>query len=478
MKKNKKLQRRKINRSVSTLLCVISLIMVILFKIIDVIPGKFFILFIIAVFIIDLILCKFIHQKGHKRTFSIIVSSILIIVMIIAIVYELSTILFLNKVGKNNFKTITYELIVLNESTYSDINDLKDEHIGLLDDYDSDYKEAIKYLTEKISFENDSYESDDLVSALLNEKVAAIMLEQSTNKILKEEDEDYAKKVRVLDTFDIQIEIKDIAKKVDVTSDSFNIYISGIDTYGSITSVSRSDVNIIVSINPTTRKMMITSIPRDYYVKLPSKEGYKDKLTHAGIYGIEESVGAIERLLDIDINYFVKVNFTSLIDIVDALNGITVYSDYEFSTKAYDEYTKPYTFYKGKNNLNGKEALAFSRERKAFIDGDRTRNSNQQIVIKSLINKILSPSILGNYNSLLKSLSKAFITNMEEDEITSIIKQELDLQKEWEISNYVLNGTDSYEYTYSYKSAKTYVMIPLEESISYAKEEIDKVLNN
>ncbi|MGM9834562.1 MAG: LCP family protein [Bacilli bacterium] len=475
MKKGKKRTRK--NYIISITLCILSLIMLILFKTIDILPSKYFIPFVIAIVIIDYILCYFTHHKGTKRKVSVVISIVLIIGIFIGIIYELSTIGFLNKLGKNNFKTVTYELIVLNESSINELNDLEDKTIGLMKEADSDYKEAIKTLKEKIDFDDEYYDSNNLVISLLNKDVDAIMLEQSTNKILKEENKDYAKEIKVVDSFEIKVEIEDITKKVDVMSDSFNIYISGIDTYGSVTNSSRSDVNIVLTINPDTRELAITSIPRDYYVTLPSKKS-KDKLTHAGIYGIKESVAAIEELLDIDINYYIKVNFTSLIDIVDALKGITIYSDYEFTTKAYDEYTEPYTFYKGKNNLNGKEALAFSRERKAFIDGDRTRNKNQQIVLKAILDKALSPKILENYNSLLKSLSAAFITNMTDEEITSMIKQELDLQKEWKISTYVLDGEDHYDYTYSYKSAKTYVMNPYKESVEKAKEEIKKVLNN
>ena len=223
--------------------------------------------------------------------------------------------------------------------------------------------------------------------------------------------------------------------------------------------------------------MHITSIPRDYYVPLAGKNNAKDKLTHAGIYGIEESVSTIEQLLNIDINYYIKVNFSSLIKIVDAIGPIEVYSNYAFTTSAYDENSEPYTFNKGLNILNGKQALAFSRERKSFAGGDRTRNENQEIILEAIIKKCLSPAILTKYNNLLNILSDSFITNLDDNDITKLIKKQLDSNSEWQITSYVLEGTDSYNFTYSYSGNKLYVMEPSQESVKEAQNRINNLLN-
>ena len=189
------------------------------------------------------------------------------------------------------------------------------------------------------------------------------------------EETDFYSLVRSIYTFKIKINVKDVSKDVDVLNDTFNIYLSGIDTYGEISSVSRSDVNIILTINPKTHQILLTSIPRDTYVQLSGTTGYKDKLTHAGIHGVEKSISTIEEFLGIEINYYFKVNFTSVIDIVNTLGVVNVYSEYTFTSKDGYNYTKGY------NYMNGAQALSFVRERYAFSEGDIQRGKNQQAMI-------------------------------------------------------------------------------------------------
>ena len=474
-KKNNKY--KEIYKYLSIVLVIVSLLTMGLLFFLNVLPGKFFFIASAIIAIINIILINWLRKKSTKRIVSTILSIVLIIGMIACIFYEINTLDFLSKIGSNKFKKITYELVVLNNNDYSNVDDLENKFIGLLNTTESDYNQAVKFLKKKIEFKEEKYEDIGLIAdELLTKEIDAMLIEQSRNNILKEENSDYQSKTKVIYSFDIEVAIENIVKKVDVTKDSFNIYLSGIDTYGTVNSVSRSDVNIIASINPVTKKVHFTSIPRDYYVKLHSKAGYKDKLTHAGIYGVEESVNTIEDLLNMDINYYVKVNFTSLIDIVDAIGPITVYSNYDFETGIYDKHTVPYTFNKGKNILNGSEALAFARERKAFASGDRVRNENQQLVLEGIVDKILSPAILAKYPTLLDSLSNAFVTNMTDEEITSIIKQQLDTNASWKVTSYVLEGNDDYDYTYSYKSAKSYVMVPDRESVNESIKKINEIL--
>ena len=172
-----------------------------------------------------------------------------------------------------------------------------------------------------------------------------------------------------------------------------------------------------MSVNPTTKEILLTNIPRDYYVKLHTFGEY-DKLTHAGIYGVDESIHTLEDLFDTKINYYVKVNFTSLVDIVDALGGVTVNSKYSFVSQ------DGYSYKKGENVLDGKKALSFARERKSFKEGDRVRGENQQLVLTALINKAMSPKIITNYVDILKALKGKFVTNISDDEITKLIKMQ------------------------------------------------------
>ena len=299
-----------------------------------------------------------------------------------------------------------------------------------------------------------------------------ILLENTYLEIAKEENEEFAKNTKVIYKFSIDIATKDLVKNVDITEKPFNIFIAGIDTYGKISSVSRSDVNMVVTVNPKTHKILLTSIPRDYYVYLHGITSYKDKLTHAGIHGIDMSVKTVEDLLDCDINYYFKVNFSSLINIVDAIGGIEVDSPYTFTT-----YDNKYTFKKGLNKLNGEKALYFVRERKAFSGGDRTRNQNQQLVLTAIINKVMSKTLLTKYNSILDAVGDSFVTNLDNDSITKFIKKQIKNNDSWTIETYNLNGTDAFDYTYSYKSAKSYVMQPDEESVQNAQNKINEIMN-
>ncbi len=228
---------------------------------------------------------------------------------------------------------------------------------------------------------------------------------------------------------------------------------------------------MVLTINPTTNKVLVTSIPRDYYVKLHGIDTqYKDKLTHAGIHGIDTSVKTVEDLLEIDINYYVKINFTSLVTLVDKLGGIDVTLDKPFRA-FYDEdgTIVNYSFKKGKNHLNGKQALAFARERKSLARGDVARAEHQQLIIEGLFDKILSKNIITKYSDLLNALEGKFVTNMGTQNITTLVKCQIKNNPSWTIETNTLVGIDSSQYTYSYKRKKSYVMEPDVKSLDYAK---------
>ncbi len=228
---------------------------------------------------------------------------------------------------------------------------------------------------------------------------------------------------------------------------------------------------MIVTVNPKTKQILLTSIPRDYYVQLHGKTGYKDKLTHAGLYGADMSVKTLEDLLNIEINYYIKVNFTSVINIVEALGGVEVYSDYTFTS------IDGYNYTKGYNKVNGEQALSFARERKAFSEGDRQRVKDQQALLEAMFRKCTSPAIITKYNSLMNSINGSFVTNMSANRITSLIRMQLIGKYKWIITSNSLDGENSSNYTYSYSAQKLYVMEPIEDSVKYAKELIDSVID-
>lgn len=471
MSKNKKHNKMSFGKYLSIFLLIVSVLVLVLVYFINVLPLEYFIVLVILVLITDLFAIMLLLSKGRIRNvIGILLTIILLILMIFGITYELNTLDFLKQFGFNSYKTENYNVIVLDSSEYDELEDLNDLSIAHLDlDTHKGLQNAVADIKKEIKFTSLVGEDiSDLTEMLESDETSAIILESAQLSIIEEENKEFYDSIRIIWSTDVEIEIAKIGESVDVTKDSFNILISGIDTYGSITKVSRSDVNILVTVNPSTHSILLTSIPRDYYVLLPEFNEY-DKLTHAGIYGIETSVSAVENLLDTTINYYIKVNFTSLIDIVDAIGGITVESNYDFTTQ------DGYHFTKGTNKLNGKEALSFARERKAFADGDRIRGQNQELILASLINKAMSASIITNYVDLLNALDDKFVTNIDE-EITDFIKKQISEMPSWNINAISLDGSNAYDYTYSYKSQKLYVMKPYEESVLNAKEQINNTL--
>ena len=472
MSKNKKHNKMSFGKYLSIFLLIVSVLVLVLVYFINVLPLEYFIVLVILVLITDLFAIMLLLSKGRIRNvIGILLTIILLILMIFGITYELNTLDFLKQFGFNSYKTENYNVIVLDSSEYDELEDLNDLSIAHLDlDTHKGLQNAVADIKKEIKFTSLVGEDiSDLTEMLESDETSAIILESAQLSIIEEENKEFYDSIRIIWSTDVEIEIAKIGESVDVTKDSFNILISGIDTYGSITKVSRSDVNILVTVNPSTHSILLTSIPRDYYVLLPEFNEY-DKLTHAGIYGIETSVSAVENLLDTTINYYIKVNFTSLIDIVDAIGGITVESNYDFTTQ------DGYHFTKGTNKLNGKEALSFARERAAFADGDRIRGQNQELILASLINKAMSASIITNYVDLLNALDDKFVTNITDEEITDFIKKQISEMPSWNINAISLDGSNAYDYTYSYKSQKLYVMKPYEESVLNAKEQINNTL--
>ena len=470
-KKNNK-SKMSFMKYLSIFLLIVSVLILVLVYFINVLPIDYFIVLVVLVLIIDLVVIKLLLGSGKIRNvIGVILSIILIIIMVFGITYELNTIDFLKQFGFNTYKEEVYNVLVLDESEYEELNDLDNESIGHLDEnVHEGLNSAIDKIDQQIDFESVVLDDiNSLVDNLSSEEVDAIILEDAQITMLEEDNNGLMDNFRIIASFDIETEIEVVSKEVNVTKDSYNILITGIDSYGSITRVSRSDVNMIVSVNPKENKILLTSIPRDYYVYL-SDYGDYDKLTHTGIYGIDVTTKALEDLLDIDINYYVKVNFTTLVDIVDELGGITVNSNYDFTS------IDGYHFSKGENNLNGKEALSFARERQAFSEGDRVRVENQQLVLTAIINKVLSAGIITNYNSLLNALSGEFLTNITNKEITDLIKWQIDGMYSWDIETISLDGSNAFDYTYSYKNQKLYVMMPYPESVNSAKEKIKNVL--
>lgn len=388
----------------------------------------------------------------------------------------------------------------------TDINDLKDYSFGILKSIDRGITDVavsniINLLGDEISvFEYETI--DESAEALLDiGEINAIIVNKAFIEILVEIEgfEDALEKMKEVYLFDVE---STVVLPTDTSSSSggggggsyaegpletgtyvepdpstkmpehvFSVYISGIDCYGTISRRSRSDVNILAVVNTKTNQVLLISTPRDFYVQTPVSGNTCDKLTNAGIYGVKVSRGALEMLYDAEINYSFRVNFTGFEQIIDALGGITVYSKYAFTTKYGDSYVK------GDNEVDGKKALTFARERYSFASGDRQRGKNQMEVIKGVINKMTSLNMLTNYKEVLDSVASSMETDISYDFITTLIQNQLSSGTKWNITTYSVDGTGASKKPYSQKG-RSYVMIPKQSTIDKAKSLIDQIISD
>ena len=261
-----------------------------------------------------------------------------------------------------------------------------------------------------------------------------------------------------------------------ITKEPFVIYLSGVDTRGELTENARSDVNILAAVNPVTKRVALVNTPRDYYVDLAGTSS-KDKLTHAGLYGVETSMETLGNLYGVNVDHYIRINFAGFISIIDALGGVDVYSDQAFTSVGSPGYYDPTTFVEGWNHLDGKSALAFARERHAFASGDIQRGINQMKVIDAMLNKIKSPALLMGFSKIMDAASDCFVTSFSQDQISALVRMQLSDFAEWDIESYTVTGTSSSSTKcYSAKGQKLYVMKPDDASVSKAREMIASVL--
>lgn len=317
----------------------------------------------------------------------------------------------------------------------------------------------------------DSYQS--AYQSLQEDSSKAMVLNSAYNELLSQTDENYKDKLKTIYSYTIKQKVASAKKKAN--RNVFNLYISGIDSYGSISSVSRSDVNIIMTVNRKTNKILLTTTPRDSYVPIADGgNNQKDKLTHAGIYGIDSSIHTLENLYDIDIDYYARINFTSFITLVDLLGGIEVYND-----QAFTSHIGHYDFPVGKLKLNSEKALAFVRERYSLEAGDNDRGKNQEKVIAAIVDKLSSMKAVSNYNSIIKGLGKSIQTNMSLNTMMSLVNSQLESGSKYTVKSQALTGTGSTgELTsYAMPNASLYMLSIDESSLAKAKDAINDTMD-
>lgn len=471
-KRRKPMKHRILFRSTSFIMLILTLVLLFMIIRLNILGFKYLSLLIIALALIEAVILLILNKR-FKVAFKIPFFIIAIIISGIS-VFGIYNVQFLTQVVRDiahiEEKEEVFNIYVLKSSQYESIGDIDKTNLGIFNNGSDTLEEALRQLNKKATFK-DQKEYDDVEALFkdgIDKKVDVIYLSSSLNELLAEEYPELLDQFKIIDNMKVKIK-EDLSKsEVDVTKEPFLIYVSGNDTYGSIKNVSRSDVNILVAVNPKTNKILLVNTPRDYYVMLHSKKAY-DKLTHAGIYGVKESMNTLADLYATNVDFYLNINFSSLIKIVDALGGITVNSKYSFS---YDGFT----FRKGTNKLNGKGALAFSRFRKGLPGGDAARGENQEAVIEAIVAKLSDPSIISKYTTILKTISKSFATNMSEEDIYKLANFQLNESPKWTIESQNASGTDGFKSTYSGGKTKLYVMIPNEESVTAVKNKLNEIL--
>ena len=436
------------------------------------VPTKYLVAIIIILLILFGVTFGLQYVKNKVYIVGIVLSIILSILQAIGIVYMLKADKLMADVGGANYKTDNMIVVVKKDNPASNLMDASMYRFGTQTAVDQENTQTMldninKALGREVKVEQ--YGTvQELANALLEGRVDAAVYNQALDGLITDSIEDYSDKVRVLYHYGIETELEQETADVE---EPFNVYISGIDVDGPITTNSRSDVNIIMTVNPNTKKILLTTTPRDYYVQIPDISGeQRDKLTHAGIYGVDASMRTLEQLYGIDISYYARVNFSSLVKIVDTLGGVDVDSDFEFTAGGYQ-------FKKGMNHLDGKQALAFSRERYSFEDGDNQRGKDQQKVLTAILNKAMSPAILSNASALIADVSDSVQTNMTKEEMTKFIKMQLNDGASWTIESQAASGNGDTQACYSSGDQPLYVMWPDEAVVQSISAKMNEILN-
>lgn len=477
------------------IMTILSLFLIINITRLDLIPSKFLFPIIAAIILINLVadVCLLLKKKWTK------VISVLLYLPIIAITfigtgYLTKTDDFLDT-AFDNYKTeiIHYNVIVKVNDSYKSLKDLKDKDIAYFTFYDD--SDAMLNEVKKEYNDANFKPHDDIYDTFVNffaNQVTSIIVDDGYYEEMKDTYSDLDDKVRIIYTYSIETKVKENneetttkASNEETTTtrksyskinkgESINIYISGSDSRKkTLPSKTRSDVNMVLSINPKTKTILMTSIPRDYYVWVYGKTGLKDKLTHAGIYGLNVSKKTVENLFDIDIDYSIKVGMPAVVELVDLVGGIEVYSDTEFDSF----HIKGWHVTKGMNAMDGKHALAYARERYAYASGDRHRVKNQQQVLEATFKKLASDSsILLKYDELLTSLKNLYMTDIPRSVISDYVKMQLNDMASWKFISQSVDGKGLMTATYTAPKSKRYVMVPNEATVEKARNKMKEVL--
>lgn len=496
-KKKKKKNKRPISKFM-TIFMIVSLALLI-FQIIklNLLPAKLIVLVSLVMVILCLIILLILHFKA-KKFLPRILAGFVALCMCVGLAYGNY---FIYKTD-NTFdvvtsladsKATTTSIVVLKSSSIKKESGLKDKKIGTILDMD---KKPTKRMLDDLNKDNIKYTAkdysnlDELMEAFYSGEVDAICLNEKYRDILHETQAyfTFQTDTRIVhqNVHYTKVEKNDNPSDPvnDISKDAFTVLVSGNDSYGTLQdSNTRSDANLLLTVNPKTGTILMTSIPRDYYVELVCSdddselacpEGSYDKLTHSGLMGIKSTEKTIEKALGIKINYNVRINFSSVVNLVDALDGIDLDIKKGEEVDIFYVNSQP-GLSVGKHHVDGETALAFARERHAYLDGDNQRVRNQQKVFKAIFNRIVSPKMITNYGKFMDALAVAFDTNLSGDEISKFVKYELNNMPNWNIESYAIVAEPDYQFCYQ---SQSYASVVQQNDImnEVAKKKIQAVL--
>ena len=465
---------KKLNAILNVIAIIFLLVVSISITKLNILPGKYYYPSIVLVLIMMVLFILSIFKNNKKGLLitSIITSIAISIISSLGLIYLNSTNNLLDNISFKKEKSIYY-VVVKKNSDYKELSDLDDKKLAIIENGSTNYQKALKEVNKKIDVNTVKYKNVNvLANDLITEKVDGILLNSNSKRILDDILKDFKNNTRIIEK--ISIDVKQKKENVIVSNtEPFNILISGIDTDGDINSVSRSDVNIVMTVNPKNHEVLLTNIQRDMQVQLHGTTGIKDKLTHAGIYGIDMSRQTIEDFLDTKIPYYIRVNFDSLVKVVDTIDGVDIDNDIAFKG-----YTR--NFEVGKLHLNGKEALEYARERKKMPSGDYTRGLHQEKIIEAIINKVTtSKKILNSYSKFTSVLDEFIQTNIPSSTIKAYVREQIDTMPSWTvISRAVESSGSALVETYSMPGMNLYVAFPDENSVRTASTIINVMLEN
>lgn len=439
-------------------------------------PDNYFyiLMTVLAVLAIFNMLLQFL--KGKIFILGVILSILISILSCVGMTGVRSAVDLMEHISSRDYRIDNMVAVVKADDPAEELQDIVNYRFGIQSGSDTENTEKmISDIKEHLGREIKIQEYPNIqeeAEALLSGRIEAAVYNDAFTSILEEYIEDYSSQVKVIYQYGVETPVETIVGEDQDVRQPFNVYISGIDVDGPISTTSRSDVNIIATVNPKEHKILLTTTPRDYYVTIPGISGeQRDKLTHAGIYGVNKSIETLENLYGIDISYYVRVNFTSMVKIVDALGGVDVNSPYAFTTTHGN-----YEIQQGMNHLDGDAALGFVRERYSFSSGDNQRGQNQEILLEALINKALSPAILKDMGTLISTLGENIETNMGSDQISSLINWQLGNGGSWTIESQAAIGAGDTQACFSSGAQPLYVMWPNENSVNSISEKIKTLI--